>query len=215
MERRYSFKRGPPPANQTKIGVILPAYFCQLTEVPVKVPFPAVFPKYVKLWRCMGTSYAPLTHECVVKKMTQFWLKTLLHLIRMTNHTQCGDRCIFNKDNCNLTTHTFDPASCLCKCRTHVQFSCGFGKMWDVNDCACKCKKPPSRCIGFEDKKEWNDRTCRCECTIRRRKLCQNAGFGKVIDNNTCECKCPRKTCPRGLAVSPRNCQCTAILSSI
>lgn len=114
------------------IGVILPPYFCQPTEVPVKVPFPAVFPKYVKLWRCMGSSYAPLTHECVVKKMTQFWLKTLSHLIRMTNHTQCGDRCIFKKDNCNLTTHTFDPASCQCKCRTHVQFSCGFGKVFSL-----------------------------------------------------------------------------------
>ncbi|CAB4011454.1 Hypothetical predicted protein, partial [Paramuricea clavata] len=165
----------------------LPPYYCQPTPVAVKVPPPAVWPRYVKLSRCMGSVYSLGPFECGVTKKAHFHLNATFPrgTVPMTNHTACGVQCIVKKEDCNNATQSHDPRSCQCICRDN--FKCPSGKIWDTNYCKCKCKQI-GPCTGYEDVKKWSDATCKCECQDKVVKKCQAAGNGKSLNPDTCKC---------------------------
>jgi hypothetical protein len=102
---------------------------CAPYPVPVKVPWPAIWPRHVKLWRCMGSTYADDTFECGMAQEDHFQLRldfshTHSTLVPMTNHTACNPfQCIKKEKDCDNTSHVFDPGNCNCNCRDNV--SCG------------------------------------------------------------------------------------------
>ena len=112
-------------------GIELDAFMCSLTPVVVKVPFPAFWPRHVKLWRCMGSAYAIDVFKCGMAKEDHFLLKVMLDSydtdysgrVPMTNHTKCTEKCIKKEKDCNSTTHKLNPNTCQCKCRD--DFQCG------------------------------------------------------------------------------------------
>lgn len=116
------------------MNIYMREYPCQLTLVPVKVPFQIVFPTYVALWRCMGGVNAIGTAlECAANKeetlrvSIQFFHPLRFSHVLMTNHTKCSPKCPKNlKQACSTTTHKFDDNTCECNCRDDYD-QCGPG----------------------------------------------------------------------------------------
>lgn len=102
---------------------------CKASPAAVAVPSPAVWPKHVELWRCMGSPYALNHFKCGAISEDLFLLKVKLSYfdmgypgtLLMSNHTSCGQTCILKDKDCNVATHFLNTNSCQCNCRDYVQ----------------------------------------------------------------------------------------------